>query len=97
MDKNELYRLIAEKDAEFEKAKGKRFRKTVLAYSIVFFLLFCYLNKPSGLDFIGYALLSVLVAVVHVIVNTPVFNYLVLQGEAERRYLEDLRKKLSEL
>ena len=96
MDKNELYRLLIEKDKEFEKAKRKRFRKTVLAYSIAFFLLFCYLNKPSGLDFLGYAVISVLVAVVHVIINAPVFHYLVLQSEAERKYLEDLRKQLSE-
>ena len=96
MDKNELYRLIAEKDAEFEKAKTKRLMKTILAYAIAFFLLFCYLKRPSGLDFIGYALISVLVAGVHVWINSPIFSYLVRQGEAERKYLEDLRKQLSE-
>lgn len=94
MDKKELYRLLAEKDAQFEKAKRKRSFKTILAFSIVFFVLFCYQLKPSGLDYIGCALISVLVGGVHFIVNAPIYSYLVLQGEAERKYLEDLRKKL---
>lgn len=96
MDKNELYRLLIEKERQFEKAKTKRLIKTILAYAIAFFLFFCYLNKPSGLDFIGYALISVLVSAVHIWINAPVFSYLVRQGEAERKYLEDLRKQLSE-
>lgn len=96
MDKKELYRLLIEKEAQFERAKGKRAVKTILAYSIAFFLLFCYQLKPSGLDYIGCALISVLVGGVHFIVNAPIYSYLVLQGEAERKYLEDLRKQLSE-
>ena len=96
MDKKELYRLLIEKEKEFEKAKGKRAIKTILAYSIVFFLLFCYQLKPSGFGYLAFALISVLVGGLHFIINIPIYNYLVLQGEAERKYLEELRKQLSE-
>lgn len=97
MNKNELYRLIAEKDAEFEKAKEKRTIKTILAFAVVFFLILCWVEDPSGIEFVWAAILAIVMAVIHLLVNAPIFHYLVLQGEAERKYLEELRRQLSEL
>ena len=97
MDKNELYRLLVTKEAEFEKAKQKRAIKTILAFAIVFFLLLCLDEKPSGIEYVWAAFVAIIMAVIHLLVNAPIFHYLVLQGEAERKYLEELRRQLSEL
>lgn len=59
MDKKELYKLLIVKESQFEKAKTRRLIKTILAFSLVFFLLFCRIERPSGLDCIGYAFMSV--------------------------------------
>ena len=96
MDKNELYKLFVVKDAEFEKAKEKRTVKTILAFAVVFFLILCWVETPSGIEFVWTAISAIIMAAIHFFVNAPIFSYLVLQGEAERQYLEELRKQLSE-
>lgn len=97
MNKNELYRLISEKDAQFEKAKERRTIKTILAFAVVFFLILCKFENPSGIEFVWTAVLSIIFAAIHFFVNALIFSHLVLQGEAERKYLEELRRQLSEL
>ena len=96
MDKKELYRLLVEKEAQFEKAKERRAIKTVLAFAIVFFLILCWVESPSGIEFVWTAISAVVMAGVYFVVNAAVFGWLSLQSESERRYLEDLRKQLSE-
>ena len=96
MDKKELYRLLVEKEAQFEKAKERRAIRTVLAFAIVFFLILCWIESPSGIEFIWTAILAVVIAGIYVVVNAAVFGWLSLQSESERRYLEDLKKQLSE-
>ena len=97
MDKNELYRLLVTKDAEFEKAKQKRAIKTILAFALVFFLILCWVENPSGIEYVWAAIVAIIMAAIHLVVNAPIFHYLVLKGEAERKYLEELRRQLSEL
>lgn len=96
MDKNELYRLLVEKEKQFEKAKERRAIKTILAFSVVFFVLLCWAEKPSGIEFLWTAVLAIVMAVVHVFVNATVFGWLSMQSESERKYLEQLKKQLSE-
>ena len=96
MDKKELYRLLAVKEAQFEKAKQRRAIKTVLAFAIVFFLILCWVETPSGIEFLYAAISAVVMAGIYVVVNAAVFGWLAMQSESERRYLDDLRKKLSE-
>ena len=96
MDKKELYRLLVEKEKQFEKAKERRAIKTILAFAVVFLLILCWVEKPSGMEFIWAAVAAVVMAVVHVFVNATVFGWLSMQSELERKYLEDLRKQLSE-
>lgn len=96
MDKNELYKLLVVKEAQFEKAKERRAIKTILAFSIVFFLILCWVAEPSGMEFVILAVSSVIMAVIHVFVNAAIFGWLSMQSESERKYLEDLRKQLSE-
>lgn len=96
MDKNEMYKLLVVKEEQFEKAKQKRAIKTVLAFAIVFFLILCWVESPAGIEFLWTAILSVVVAGIYFVVNSAIFGWLSLQSESERRYLEDLRKQLSE-
>lgn len=96
MDKKELYRLLVEKEAQFEKAKERRAIKTILAFAVVFFIILCWIAEPTGIEFIWLAVPAVILAVVHVFVNASVFGWLSLQSESERRFLENLRKQLSE-
>ena len=96
MDKKELYKLLVVKEAQFEKAKQKRAIKTISAFAAVFFLILCWVEDPSGIEFIWAAILAVITAGIYVIVNAAVFGWLSQQSESERKYLEDLRKKLSE-
>ena len=94
MDKNELYRMLVEKEAQFEKAKERRAIKTVLSFAIVFFLILCWVETPSGIEFVWAAILAVIMAGIYVIVNAAVFGWLALQSESERKYLEQLKKQL---
>ncbi len=96
MDKNELYKLLVVKEAQFEKAKERRAIKTILAFAIGFFLILCLVEEPSGIEFVWTAVTAVIMAGFHVVVNAAVFGWLSLQSETERKILEDLRKQLSE-
>lgn len=96
MDKKELYKQLVVKEAQFEKAKERRAIKTILAFAIVFFLLLCWVEEPSGIEFLWTAVLAVVVAGIYFVVNAAVFGWLSLQSESERRYLENLRKQLSD-
>ena len=96
MDKSELYKLLAVKEAQFEKAKERRAIKTVFAFAVVFFLILCWIEQPTGIEFIWAAVLSVVTAGIYFVVNAAVFGWLSIQSETERKILDDLRKQLSE-
>lgn len=94
MDRNELYKHLVETDKKFEKAKEKRAIKTILAFAVVFFIFLCLDEKPSGIEFVLAAVVSVVFSGIYFVVNSLVFGYLALQGDAERKYLEAIKKKL---
>ena len=96
MDKNELYQLLVEKEAQFEKAKERRAIKTIFAFAIIFFLVLCWVETPAGIEFVWTAVSAIVVAGIYFVVNAAVFGWLSLQSESERRYLDALRKQLSE-
>ena len=96
MDKKELYKHLIVTEAQFEKAKERRAIKTILAFAIVFFLILCLVEEPSGIEFLWAAVSAVIMAGFHFVVNAAVFGWLSLESESERRYLEELRKRLSE-
>jgi uncharacterized membrane protein len=96
MDKKELYTLLSVREKQFDKAREKRLMKTVLSFTIVFFLLLCCLDKPIGLEYIFAAVVAFVMAVIHVLINGAIFGYLSMQSELERKILEDIRKQLSE-
>lgn len=96
MDKKDLYQLLVTKEAQFEKAKERRAIKTIVAFAVIFFLLLCWVEEPTGIEFIWAAVLAVVMAGVYFVVNAAVFGWLSLKSESERKYLEQLRKQLSE-
>lgn len=97
VEKNELCRLLAEKEKEFETAKLKRMIITILVFSAVFFLLLYFAEYPTGLEIIGMALASIFLGGLSFFVNAVVFTTLFRRSETEKKVLEFLRKKISEI
>lgn len=100
MTRNELYRQICETEERFEKAKTKRLVVTFLAFTAAFFVLDLYINRPKGLDILdilGTLVVCAIFSVVHILINAAIFGQLYRVGESERKYLEHLEKKLSEM
>ena len=101
MDKRDEYRAlwlqIQETEKKFARAKLKRNAIVVLCFSAVFFGVFYMQRNPEGLDILGEALTAIIVGCVHFIVNALVFTHLVHIGDSERKLLESMERKLSEL
>lgn len=97
MEKNELCKLLAEKEKEFEKAKTRRIIITILVFSAVYFLVLCYVDHPTGLEILGEALAAIFLGGLHFYVNSIVFSLLFQKSETENKVLEFLRKKISEI
>jgi hypothetical protein len=96
MDKKELYKLLVIKEKQFEKAKEKRNVITILAFAIVFFVLLCIADKPTGLEYIYAAFAAIVIAAIHFLINGFVFSTLFQASESERAALDYMRKQLSE-
>jgi Na+-driven multidrug efflux pump len=105
MDKNELYRLIQQKEKEYDRAPLKRFVFTVLGYGVVFCAALLWLHSDDitifsfdGLLEIGGAYLAgVFIAGFFVTFSAPVFHWLYESTAREKRILEDLKKQLNDM
>ena len=97
VEKNELCRLLAQKEKEFENAKTRRMIITILVFSAVFFLVLYSAESPTGLEIIGVALASIFLAGLYFFLNAIVFSTLFQKSETEKKVLEFLRKKISEI
>lgn len=94
MNKNELWELYCTTEKQVEKARTKRAIKTIAAFAIVFFLLFYFIEKPTGIDIIVDLLVSIFLAGIYVLVNTLIFGQLSRVSENERQLLADLMMRL---
>lgn len=90
MNKNELWKLYCDTEKQVEKARTKRAIKTIAAFAIVFFLLFYFIEKPTGIEIIGDLLVSIVLAGIYFLVNALIFGQLTRVGEKERQLLADL-------
>lgn len=97
MDKNELYKLLAEREKQVENAKRKRVIVTILAFAIVIFLFWCFDEDPVGFEIIGLFLASIFMAGIHFYINLIVFTPLFQKSESEKHMLDSIRKEISEL
>ena len=105
MDREELYRLIRQKEEEYDRAKFKRFILTVLGYGVVFCAVLLWLHSDDIIIFSLYGLLEiggaylagVFIAGFFVTFSTPVFHWLYESAAREKRILEDLKKQLNDM
>lgn len=105
MDRNQLWRLIQQKEKEFERAKMKRFIITVLVYAAIICAL-CFWREFKGFNIFSIDgirtlaetyLPSVLIAIPFVLFSVIIFNQLQTCETRENAILEDLRKQLKEV
>lgn len=101
MDRNQLWRLIHQKEKEFEQNKWKRALKSILIFAaVLFFVIFAatdFFENRSLLDIIEIAVLCLVYSGVNLFVNAPIFGYLMERNNAENKQLEDLKKQLQEV
>ena len=100
MERNELWRLIQQREKEHERNKQVRFAKTVLLYAAVF----CGIRYLQGgftnyywQHVVGEVLACIFVAVVFVLFSSIIFGQLFEASESEKRALERLRLELAQL
>ena len=97
MTKNELWQLYCERDKAFQKARGKRMRYTILAFTVAYFLLFYSFRKPDDLRGIAGMLLSAIVlSFIHFVVNGTIFGQLANVSRAEDETLKAIKKRMDE-
>ena len=92
-----LYRLLYEKDKEFESAKLKRVLLTILGFAVLYFILLFSIWNPTGLDVLAVVGIAIVLAGFHFFVNACVFLPLAQKGRDESEALSAIRKRISEL
>lgn len=99
MEKSELEKKIAELDKEIESKRKKREIKVILAFTIVFYLLFYFFDKkPDGfVDVLIMIAVSFGLSFLHFYITNTVFEHLYEADKWERYELSQLRKQLSEI
>ena len=96
-EKNRLYRLLCEREKEFESAKLKRMIITIIGFAIFYFYVLYALEKPTGTPIIGCLILAIVFSAVHCFINAAIFGALAQKGRAESDILENIRKEISNL
>ena len=92
-----LYRLLQERDAEFEKAKGKRTIITILGLSIFYYWLFVNLGEPTGIELLFIIIPTIMIAGFHFFVNATIFAYLCNKSREENEILDNIKKRIKDL
>jgi uncharacterized membrane protein (DUF485 family) len=100
MKRNELYRLIQQKEREFEREKQKRAAYTIIVYTAVL-LLISYaqeqLHLSSFLELAGDVIACGILSTIAFIANGIIFHQLFTVSEGEKKHLEYLKKKLEDM
>lgn len=99
MDKEELKKLISEMEKKAESERRKREAIVIAAFTAVFFLLYCFLEKTPETfgDLIEVFLPSLLFSGLSFGINQAVFEHLFERDEAAQREIRELRKQLSDI
>ena len=100
MDKNELYRLMLQKEKEFERNKLKRSILTIFVYAAVFFVV-CLLaegveDAPLQ-EILGNALFCLFISGVFFVVNSAVLGHLFSKSRNEYEFIKDLKIQIDEM
>jgi len=100
MTKNDLWKSYNEMDNRFQKAKAKRALLTILFFSVLYFALFCVINKAPAeniLGILGNILSAIFLGGIHFWLNSMVFSYLFRKGQEEQEALTRIEKQMLEL
>ena len=97
MTKNELWKLYCERDKAFQKAREKRAIYTIIAFTVMYFVLIYIFEKPDNFwDIVGNLIFSAIVSVVHCLVNVMIFWQLFDMSRAEDETLKAIKKRMDE-
>lgn len=94
---NYYYKLLKTTEEKVEKARTKRVIKTILFFSVLYFIAFFFKDSPDGLEVLWTLLTSVFVGGIHFWLNSIVFSSLSTKGEAEKRSIELIENKIKQL
>mgnify|MGYP003304544025 CR=1 FL=1 len=94
---NLLYRMLNEKEKDFERRKVKRAILTILGFAIFYFWLLFNLDKPTGWDIVLTVPLAIVFAGIHFWVNAIIFSQLCQKSKDESDLLAIIRKKIREI
>lgn len=101
-----LYNLHYEYDQKYEKAKGRRFFITILAFTALYFVVLMLFDGNTSIgdvinEGIGSILaslfVSVIFALIHFFANWTIFHQLSEMGKRETAALEHIRNRIREL
>jgi hypothetical protein len=96
MDTKKLQALLLEKERQIEAKRRKRFWKMLTGFSIVYYILLFWIDKPTGTGLIINVPASIILAGIHIWLNTPIFNQVFSAAQSEDNILRDLRRQVSE-
>lgn len=103
MDKNKeelnrLYRLLCEREKEFDTAKRNRTIVTIIGFAIFYFIvIYAVMGKPTGMDIIYAIVIAVVLSGFHFFINASIFGSLFQKSLAEDQRLKDIQKQIDEL
>ena len=96
-ERNRLYKQLSQLESEYESGKTKRTVTTVLAFSVIFFIVLFIANKPEGFGIVGTLVEALIFGGIYVVVNTAVFSGLAERSRQEEEYIESIRKRIRDL
>lgn len=94
MSRDELWKLLHQKEEEIEKTRQKRGIKLISLFFVLYYLLFFNLEKPSGFGLLGIAIPALILSVIHVIFNSIIFYQVYLRADSEDRLLSEIKKRI---
>ena len=96
MDTKKLRALLYEKEKQVEIARRKRFWKMLAGFSVAYYILLFWMDKPAGIELIFNIPIAVIFAGIHIWINSPIFHQVFSIAQAEDNTLRDLRRQISE-
>lgn len=97
MENKDLCKLLREKEAEFERAKGKRAIKTILALAVVIFAILYFRERPRSIIEIAAMFFgSLFLAGIDFWIHAIIFSQLCGASESERKIIDNIKKQISE-
>ena len=101
-----LYKSLCETDQQYEKAKGKRFFITILAFTAFYFVVLMLFDGNTSIrdvlsegvwGILASLFVSVVFAFIHFFANSTIFHQLSEMSKRETAALEHIRNRIREL